>query len=49
MIEFGSENTRAQPFMRPAMESKANAAIEKLAAELSAAIDRLATSGPGAE
>lgn len=48
LIEFGSEHNRAQPFMRPAMESKANAAIDKLATELSAAIDRLAASGPGA-
>lgn len=45
MLEFGSQNTRAQPFMRPAMESKANAVFDKLATELSAAIDRLATGG----
>ena len=48
LFEFGSKNTPAQPFLRPAMATKQNAVIEKVVAELSAAIDRLAASAPGA-
>lgn len=48
LIEFGSQNTRARPFMRPALASNINAVTEKVASELSAAIDRLAASAPGA-
>jgi HK97 gp10 family phage protein len=46
--EFGSSTVRAQPFMRPAFASKQGAVIEKVVSELSAAIDRLAASAPGA-
>ena len=48
MFEFGSKTTRAQPFMRPALASKVNAVTDKVAAELSAAIERLADSASGA-
>lgn len=48
LIEFGSENTKARPFMRPALASKIDAVEEKVASELSAAIDRLADSPAGA-
>lgn len=48
LFEFGSQNTRAQPFMRPAFQTKLAAVQEKVAVELSAAIDRLADSPPGA-
>jgi HK97 gp10 family phage protein len=47
LIEFGSEKNRAQPFLRPAMATKQNAVIETVVSELSAAIDRLATSPAG--
>lgn len=48
LIEFGSKTNRAQPFMRPALASKLQAVTDKVASELSAAIERLADSAPGA-
>ena len=48
LLEFGSENTPAHSFMRGAFAATRTAVEEKVAAELSAAITRLADSPPGA-
>lgn len=48
LLEFGSQNNRATPFMRPALQTKIGAVTDKVATELSLAIDRLAASAPGA-
>lgn len=39
-LEFGTEKTRAQPFMRPAMEQSINAATNTFLVEYGRAIDR---------
>jgi HK97 gp10 family phage protein len=40
LLEFGTENMKAQPFMRPAAESSINQVVSTFATEYEAAIDR---------
>lgn len=40
MLEFGTENMAAQPFMRPALESNVQAVTDAFVSELSPAIDK---------
>lgn len=40
LLEFGSENNKATPFMRPALESNIQAVTNKLVAEIIPAIDK---------
>lgn len=41
LLEFGTSKMRAQPFLRPAAESQAEAAAEKVATVLAKELDRL--------
>lgn len=43
-VEMGTRHSKAQPFMRPAMESQADSAIETLRAALEAGIEKAAKS-----
>ena len=40
LVELGTERARAQPFLRPAMESNIGAAIDKYAVELDKEIEK---------
>lgn len=40
LIELGTEKARAQPFLRPAMESNIGAVIDKFAAELDKELEK---------
>lgn len=40
LVERGTEKTRAQPFLRPALESNINAVIDKFAVELDKEIEK---------
>lgn len=40
-LEFGTEDTPAQPFMRQALEANAERVAQKITAELSAGLDKL--------
>lgn len=40
LIELGTEKTRAQPFLRPALEGNINAVIDKFAVELDKELDK---------
>lgn len=42
LVEFGTERTRAQPFMRPAMDESVNPATDTFVRELSGWLDRWA-------
>lgn len=44
LTEFGTSRSRAKPFMRPALDTKADAAIRKIADTLRRGLDRLARS-----
>ena len=44
LTEFGTSRARARPFMRPALATKADAAIAKIADTLRRGLDRLARS-----
>lgn len=44
-LEFGTEKTRAQPFMRPAMEQSAQRATDEFIKQYSAALDRALRKG----
>lgn len=41
LVELGTENTRAQPFMRPALENNAQAVADTFVRETNAEIDKL--------
>lgn len=40
LVELGTEKTRAQPFLRPALESNTGAVIDKYAVELDKELDK---------
>lgn len=40
LTEYGTSRSRAQPFVRPALDSKANEALEKMGASLARGINR---------
>lgn len=40
LVEFGTSETRAKPFMRPAMEAKAQAAYDATAADMTKQLDK---------
>jgi HK97 gp10 family phage protein len=41
LVEFGTEKTLAQPFMRPALDNNAEAVAARFTRELNAQIDKL--------
>lgn len=41
LLELGTRNMRARPFLRPALDSQKNAAVEALAAALKSRIDKV--------
>lgn len=41
LIEFGTEHSRAQPYMRPALSENINQVIEKVANELDNELDKI--------
>lgn len=43
LVELGTEHARAQPFLRPALESNINSVIEKFATELDKEIEKALT------
>lgn len=42
LVELGTERSRAQPFLRPALAENINPAIDKFSAELSKELDKIA-------
>jgi HK97 gp10 family phage protein len=45
LVEFGTRHSRAQPFLKPALDAKAPQAVHSLASEIKAGIERLLARG----